>query len=127
MQTVNPSPNSPPADLPPQTQSGVVISQAGSDSGRGLSPALEAANRKRAELKAAGLTPQRRMPAASVLMKAIRENCLECEGGEDPCVQWRIANCLVPGCTLRRFRPFQHLEGMPLPRGLQYGFDGGDA
>ena len=81
---------------------------------------LAKARRRRAEMKALGIAVERKMPAASVLMKAIKENCLQCEGEEDPCVRWRIANCLVPGCTLRPYRPFKHLEGTPLPEALNF-------
>ena len=88
---------------------------------RDLETPLAKANRRRAEMRAAGIAPQRRTPPGSVLMKAIRDNCLQCEGEEDPCVQWRIANCLVPGCTLRPYRPYQNLECTPLPKGLQLG------
>ncbi len=103
-----------------ETQSPVLIPEPTSDSGKALSPALQAARRKHEELKAAGIPRQRRMPAASVLMRAIRDECLRCECKEDPCVQWRIANCTVPGCHLRPFRPYQSLEGLPRPQALQY-------
>ena len=82
---------------------------------------LEKGRRRMAEMRALGIAPNRKPSATKTeLLKAIKENCLQCEGEEDPCVRWRIANCLVPGCTLRPYRPFKHLEGTPLPEALNF-------
>lgn len=85
-----------------------------------LEMALAKGRERQAEMRALGITKKRTMPAASVLLKAIRENCYQCEGAEDPCVRWRIGNCLVPGCTLRPYRPHKELEGTPMPEALKY-------
>lgn len=82
--------------------------------------ALDKARHRRAEMRALGIAPKRKTPPGSILLKAIRENCYQCEGAEDPCVRWRIGNCLVPGCTLRPYRPHKELEGTPVPEALKY-------
>ena len=63
---------------------------------------IEAANQKLKEMRAAGIKPVRKMPAGSVLLKAIHEKCYECYGYEDiP----DIANCQATSCPLWAYRP----------------------
>lgn len=57
--------------------------------------------------------------ARNVLYNAIRDKCRDCEGDHDPCVEWRIGNCLVKSCPLRPARPYQHLEGKEIPYSLR--------
>lgn len=68
---------------------------------------LAKAHQARIARQAAGIKTQRTMPAASVLLKAIKANRIECSGPEDPNVEDRIRACPVPGCALRPYRPFQ--------------------
>lgn len=50
---------------------------------------------------------------------AIYAKCYDCVGGDaDPAYQWRIGNCIIPGCALYRFRPFQDRCGKPKPKSL---------
>lgn len=76
--------------------------------------------------KAAGLSTRldpiekaRRNPKS--LRLAINAKCFDCEGGNaDPCVQWRIGNCDIERCPLHPVRPYQHMEGRPTPKALQW-------
>jgi hypothetical protein len=79
-----------------------------------LSPALQRAKARRAELRAAGvslapvdpLTKARANPTS--LRLAINAKCYDC-GGQDADPGWhdRIRHCAVPGCSLYPVRPFQ--------------------
>ena len=52
---------------------------------------------------------------------AIAAKCWDCEGQNwDPCVEWRIANCVIPDCPLYPVRPHQELCREPAPKELQY-------
>ena len=64
---------------------------------------------KAAANRAAGIQVERKTPPGSrILLKAIKENCIECQGGDaDPGLMWRIGNCEVSGCKLRPYRPYQ--------------------
>ena len=55
------------------------------------------------------------------LRLAINAKCYECEGEDyDPCVRWRIGNCLCSDCPLYPQRPHQHLAGRPTPKTLEF-------
>lgn len=91
-----------------------------------LSPALREARKKLDELKKAGIPVKQLNPIEKSdadpksLRKAINARCYYCEGEDsDPAVRWRIGNCLVMGCPLRKVRPYQELEGTPVPRSLR--------
>ena len=52
---------------------------------------------------------------------AINAKCYDCKGRDaDPCVEWRIGNCVCPDCPLYPVRPHQHLCGKPTPKALQF-------
>lgn len=55
------------------------------------------------------------------LRLAVNAKCFDCQGlDHDPGVHWRIGNCECPDCPLWPVRPYQHLEGKPTPKSLQF-------
>lgn len=83
---------------------------------------LERARQRQAEMRAAGIVPQRRNPIEKAsanpnsLRAAIDAKCFDCEGGDaDPRVQWRVGNCVCPDCPLYPVRPHQRLMGADMP------------
>lgn len=55
----------------------------------------------------------------SSLRAAVNAKCYDCEGGDaDPCVQWRIGNCVMDECPLFNVRPYQKMRGRPVPPSL---------
>jgi len=50
---------------------------------------------------------------------AIDAKCYECQGfNADPAVKWRIGNCESDDCALYSVRPYQKMEGRPMPASL---------
>lgn len=87
---------------------------------------LEHARQRQAEMRAAGIAPQRRNPIQKAqanptsLRAAIDAKCWDCEGGDaDPCIQWRVGNCVSPDCPLYPVRPHQRLFGAEIPAALR--------
>ncbi len=87
---------------------------------------LERARQRQAEMRAAGVPVQRRNPIEKAnanptnLRAAIDAKCFDCEGGDaDPCIQWRIGNCVCPDCPLYPVRPHQRLFGADMPAALR--------
>ena len=83
---------------------------------------IQAAQAKLAQLRAEGkkrrvLTPTERSERAPGSLKlAIASMCYHCQGEDaDPGWQWRIGNCEVTICPLMGHRPYQKLEGAPMP------------
>jgi hypothetical protein len=83
---------------------------------KGNPEALVRAAAKRAELRAAGVTPERLDPIEKArrnptsLRLAINAKCFDCEGGNsDPNVQRRIGTCASRECPLWTVRPYQEL------------------
>jgi hypothetical protein len=82
----------------------------------GLS-AIERANQRNRELRAAGLAPERLDPIERArrnptsLRLAINAKCYDC-GGRDADPNWRarIAECVIPACSLHSVRPFQRSD-----------------
>lgn len=55
------------------------------------------------------------------LRLAINAHCYQCQGEDaDPCVQWRIGNCEITTCALFSVRPYQKMEGSPIPASLRF-------
>ena len=53
------------------------------------------------------------------LRAAINAKCYDCEGqNHDPKWQWRVGNCTIPSCPLYNVRPYQKMEGSPVPVAL---------
>lgn len=84
---------------------------------------LALARQHQAAMRAAGVVAQRLNPQERAsahpqsLRFAVDAKCWDCEGGDDdPNVQWRIGNCVCPGCPLYPVRPHRHLAGKPTPR-----------
>ncbi len=85
---------------------------------------LAQARARRDELKSLGLltvkTPiERHLERPKSLRAAITAKCYDCQGLDaDPGVKWRIGNCECPECPLWTVRPWQGLEGSPIPKAL---------
>lgn len=88
---------------------------------------LKKAQARLAEMRATGeeiivrRTPAERLEAnPTSLRRAIDAKCFDCIGADDdPCYQWRIGNCGVPGCPLYAVRPYQSQYGKPVPASLK--------
>ncbi len=87
---------------------------------------LEKARQRMAELRSAGQTAERLSPIERAKRnpgsrsQAIKAMCWDCQGGDaDPCVPWRIGNCLVIDCPLMPHRPHRRLAGTPMPVSLR--------
>ena len=87
---------------------------------------LERARQRQAEMRQAGIVPQRRNPIEKAhanptsLRAAIDAKCFDCEGGDaDPSIWWRIGNCVCPDCPLYPVRPHQRLFGADMPAALR--------
>ena len=96
------------------------------NNGFASSAPLERARQRQAEMRAAGVPVQRRTPIERAqanptsLRAAIDGKCFDCEGGDaDPCIQWRIGNCVSPDCPLYPVRPHQRLFGAEMPAALR--------
>lgn len=75
---------------------------------------LEAARVKAAEMKAAGIEPERLDPLERARRKpgslrlAINAKCYDCGGRDaDPGWRERIRTCVIPSCSLYPVRPYQ--------------------
>lgn len=53
------------------------------------------------------------------LRRSIDAHCYQCQGEDaDPCFQWRIGSCEITTCALYPNRPYQRMEGNPIPASL---------
>ena len=95
-------------------------------SGKPIPGGLARAHAERARRKAEGLPePERTDPLEKArrhpesLRLAINAKCFDCVGQDaDPCWQWRVGNCASRLCPLRPVRPYQDMEGRPIPTSL---------
>lgn len=71
-------------------------------------PTLSFAERMRVsreERAAAGIKTERKVPAGSVLLRAIKAKCHECVGDENPRAD--IGGCTSGLCPLHPYRPYR--------------------